>query len=432
MEILSLGEKIKTRRKELNMTLKDLAKNRITPGQISLIESGRSNPSMDLLEYLAATLNISIEHLMESEESQAEKISIYYEQVAESYILLENYDIAQKYIENALYYSEKYNLEYRKARLLFITAQIYIYKKDFQMAQRFFLSSNVIFIKNNNYEQIIKTFLNLAKITINLRAYHSASSYLRQAEKVYLDNNIEDDFLLGEIYYNMARTYFNIEDLDKALEYSNVAKKKLERTYSDRGYAKTLLVLAEEFNKRGDLSKATKYSKKALEVYRKLEHKKSVVEIEHNLGKLFYELDDLEESFKHYKISQKVINQNEFENEVDVLIDICKSHIKLKNIKECRKIVEQIDKVINESDFNRLMECKLIQYIIFNISEEYEDAQKMIMEAYAKAKESKNLLKAGEIAMKIGKHFMDKKDENRASNYLNEGIKFFEELGLIK
>ena len=53
MEILSLGEKIKRRRKELNMTLKDLAGDRITPGQISLVESGRSNPSMDLLEYLA-------------------------------------------------------------------------------------------------------------------------------------------------------------------------------------------------------------------------------------------------------------------------------------------------------------------------------------------------------------------------------------------
>ena len=53
MEILSLGEKIKKRRKELNMTLKDLAGDRITPGQISLVESGRSNPSMDLLEYLA-------------------------------------------------------------------------------------------------------------------------------------------------------------------------------------------------------------------------------------------------------------------------------------------------------------------------------------------------------------------------------------------
>ena len=90
MEILSLGEKIKRKRKELNMTLKDLAKDRITPGQISLVESGRSNPSMDLLEYLSINLNTTVEYLMESEESQAEKISTYYSQMAESYIISGN------------------------------------------------------------------------------------------------------------------------------------------------------------------------------------------------------------------------------------------------------------------------------------------------------------------------------------------------------
>ena len=37
MEILTLGDKIKRRRKELEMTLKDLAGDRITPGQISLV-----------------------------------------------------------------------------------------------------------------------------------------------------------------------------------------------------------------------------------------------------------------------------------------------------------------------------------------------------------------------------------------------------------
>ena len=68
MEILSLGEKIKRRRKELNMTLKDLAGDRITPGQISLVESGKSNPSMDLLEYLAIALKTSVEYFMETEE----------------------------------------------------------------------------------------------------------------------------------------------------------------------------------------------------------------------------------------------------------------------------------------------------------------------------------------------------------------------------
>ncbi len=73
MEILSLGEKIKRRRKELNMTLKELAGERITPGQISLVESGRSNPSMDLLEYIAITLNTSVEYLMETEKHKLKR-----------------------------------------------------------------------------------------------------------------------------------------------------------------------------------------------------------------------------------------------------------------------------------------------------------------------------------------------------------------------
>lgn len=147
MEILSLGEKIKRRRKQLNMTLKDLAKDRITPGQISLVESGRSNPSVDLLEYLADALNTNVEYLMESEESQAEKISLYYEQVGESCILQGDYEKGQRYIDNALYYCEKYNLEYRKAMIYFITAKSYMYKRDFPMAQKFFFISKCNFCK---------------------------------------------------------------------------------------------------------------------------------------------------------------------------------------------------------------------------------------------------------------------------------------------
>ena len=149
MEILTLGEKIKRRRKEQKMTLKDLAGDRITPGQISLVESGRSNPSMDLLEYLANALQTSVEYLMESEETQAEKICIYYEQSAETYILNEDYISAEEYIENALFYAEKYKLEYRKAKNLFLRANICNAKNELVLAQQLYLSANVIFIKRN-------------------------------------------------------------------------------------------------------------------------------------------------------------------------------------------------------------------------------------------------------------------------------------------
>ena len=432
MEILSLGEKIKRRRKQLNMTLKDLAKDRITPGQISLVESGRSNPSVDLLEYLASTLKTTVENLKESEESQAEKISIYYEQVGESCILNGDYEKGQRYIDNALYYSEKYNLEYRKAKIFFITAESYMFRKDFPMAQKFFLSSNVIFVKNNNYEEIIKTFLNLADIAIELKAYHSASSYLKQAEMVYNDNEVVDDFLIGEIHYNMARTYFDIEDLESALKYAYLAKEKFEQIYNDNYYARNLFTLAEDYNKKGDILNALKYSKKTLQVYKKIEHNKNIVNIERNLGKIFYELDDLDESFKHYEISKNVSIQNRIGCTNDTLIDICKNYLKLKDTKKCNSILSDIENSLTEKDVDKKIKCQLIRYTMANINENSEEAESILKDTYLFAKENGRLAKAGELAMRVGKYFMDKKNEQEAAYYLNEGIELFRQAEEVK
>lgn len=295
------------------------------------------------------------------------------------------------------------------------------------MAQKFFLSANVIFVKNNNYEQIIKTFLHLANIALELKAYHSSSSYLKQAEKVYIDNKVVDEFLMGEIYYNMARTYYDVEELDLALEYSCLARNRFEQVYNDEDYARNLFSLAEEFNKKGDLPNAIKYSKKTLEVYKKIQYNKSIVNIEHNLGKLFYELGNLDESLKHYDISKSISTQNRVGCINDILIDICKSYLKLKNTEQCSKILKDIENRIEEHDIDRKIECKLIKYTMFNIDDKPEQAESVLIDTYVLAKNSGKLSKAAELAMRVGKYFIDKKEEEEASYYLNQGIKLFDE-----
>ena len=432
MEILALGEKIKRKRKELDMTLKDLAGDRITPGQISLVESGRSNPSMDLLEYLAGALQTSIEYLMESEETQAEKISIYYEQVAESYILSGDYITGEKYIENALYYVEKYNLEYRKAKILYLRAQIYMAKDELTLAQQFFLSSNVIFIKNNNYEEIINTFLNLGKITLMLKAYHSANSYLRQAEKVYLDNSIGNDSLLGEIYYYMARSYFKTEDIGKAIDYSFLAKSKFEQVHNREEYAKTLLLISEEYNKKGDLTNAIKYSQKTLEVYKELDELNNISEIENNLGKLFYEFENIEESFKHYEISKDIRMRRKDYKIVDTLINICENYIKLKNISKCEEVLEEIASYIEEEDMEKLIDLNILWYRIYTIKEMTKEAEYILLDTYKLSRTSNLKKKSAQLAIMIGKFYIDNKRDFEAAKYLDEGVNIFKEIGILK
>lgn len=432
MEILALGEKIKRRRKELGMTLKDLAGERITPGQISLVESGRSNPSMDLLEYLAETLETSVEYLMESEETQAEKISIYYEQVAEAYILGSDYTTGEKYIENALYYAEKYNIEYRKAKNLYLRSKIYMAKGELVLAQQFFLSANVIFIKHNNFEEIINTFLNLGKITLSLKAYHSSSSYLRQAEKVYLDNEIGSDGLLGEIYYFMAQAYFKTEHIDKAINYSFLAKKKFEQVQNREEYAKTLLLLSEEYNKKGDLTNAIKYSEKTLAVYKELDELTNVSEIENNLGRLFYEFDNIEESFKHYKIAKDIRVRRNDNKVIETLINICENYIKLKNINMCEEILEEVKNYLKEDDIEALIEVNLLWYRIYTIKEMYKEAEHTLIDTYKIAKVNDLLNKAGQVAIMVGKYYIDNKKDFEAAKYLDEGVTIFKKIGVLK
>ena len=114
------------------------------------------------------------------------------------------------------------------------------------------------------------------------------------------------------------------------------------------------------------------------------------------------------------------------------MIDICKNYLKLKNTEECSKILKNIENNIEENDIDRKIECKLIKYTIFNIDEKLEQAENVLIDTYILAKNSGRLAKAGELAMRVGKYFIDKKEEEEASYYLNQGIKLFNEAEKLK
>lgn len=432
MEILSLGEKIKRKRKELNMTLKDLAKDRITPGQISLIESGRSNPSMDLLEYLSENLNTTMEYLMESEETQAEKICMYYEQIAEAYIFNNNYEDSEAYIQQALKYAEKYKLDYRIGKILFLQGEINKIKNNLKEAQLNYLSANMIFIKNNKHQEIIKVFLNLGKISIQLKSYHSAISYLKQAEAVYDENTIGDDYALGEIYYNLSNVYYIIEKVEESKKYAYLAKEKFEQINNKESYAKSLMELSEEYIKNGDISNAIKYSSKTLKLFHEISKQNDVSKIENSLGELFYSFGDITESSKHLELARRLRSNNKKDKLIDTLINICKNHIKLKNMDECTEILEYLYKLVEDDDVDRIIALNELKCTIYTINDEKELAERILMKSYNLAKEDQKLKKAADISIKISKFYMDNKEEELGVRFLEESVKLFKSIGVIE
>ncbi len=432
MEILSLGEKIKLKRKELGLTLKDLAGDRITPGQISLVESGKSNPSMDLLEYLASNLNTSVEYLMESEETQAEKICLYFEDMAEFNIMNDNLNSSEEYIEKALFYAERYNLEYRKAKNLYLRGAICISNRELALAQQYFLSANGIFIKENKYENIVNTFLKLGTITLELKAYHSAFSYFQQAEKVYTNNDIGNDFLLGQIYYHIAFTNFKLDNIDSAINYSYLSKEKFNQLNNKKEYAKSLLLIAEEYSKIGNIDKAIMYSKKTLQAFKDVNDSEYLSKIENDIGKLFFEFDNMEESFIHYNRAKELREKNNDKSLIETLINICENYIKLKDVTSSNLVLDEIMENISEGDADTLVSYYLLKYRINSLENNENEAENTLIIALDYARNIGNISKAAEISIILGKFYIDNGNDKKAAVYLNMGVELFKEQGILK
>ncbi|MGL4451946.1 MAG: helix-turn-helix domain-containing protein [Sarcina sp.] len=432
MEILSLGEKIKRKRKELNMTLKDLAGDRITPGQISLVESGRSNPSMDLLEYLANTLDTSVEYLMESEKTQAEKICLFFEQTAERNILERNTIKAEQHIESALYYAEKYNLEYRKAKNLYLRAEIYLSEDDFTLAQQFFLAANVLFIKTSSHVDMVNTYLRVGKLSLESKAYHSSNSYLKEAEKVYISNKLTEDTLLGEIHYYLSKTYFLLDDIRQAMNFAFLAKEEFMKIYDKKKYAQTLALLSEEYNELGEIENSIVYSKKSLEIYRELNQENNIAEIENSLGKLFYEFDNIEESFMHYEKAKKMRADTNDVKLVDTLINICENYIKLKDIDKCYESLKHIDEKLDSNDIEKILDYNFLKYRVALLEENVEKGEFILLDMLHISEKNNLDKRNAEICIILGKFYLDLKRDYESAKYLDKGINSLKKIGIIK
>lgn len=432
MEILSLGQKIKLKRKELDMTLKDLAKDRITPGQISLVESGRSNPSMDLLEYLANNLGITVEYLMESEESQAEKICMYFEQVAETYILSGKQEEALDYLDKALSYVNQYKLETRLAKILFLKAKVLRKKNEIEEAQKILLTASTIFLREENYQEVIKTFLLIADISLDIKAYHAACTYLKQGEVLYIDKALNNYSLIGSIYYKLALIYYKTEKLEEAKKYAYLAKKEFEYINNKEEYAMSLLETAINFEKNEDINNGILYSTRALELLKDVDNQSGISSTYNDLGELFSKLEEVNEAELHLVVAKRlIVAENDMDKLIDTKISLCRTHLKLKNIDKCEKYIRELLDKIDKKDVKRIIEVNLLKYRIFTINEELVEAEKILIDSYNLAINNNEIKIAGEISIKISKFYMENKKEEAAKEFLDVGVKILKSLKII-
>lgn len=425
MKILSLGEKIKERRKELDLTLKNLAGDRITAGQISLIESGKSNPSMDLLEYLANELNVSVEYLMETEETQANKICMYYEKLAQINILREELADAEKHINMSNEYIEKYNLDKRKAKNMHLRALIFEKREEYNLAEELLLASNVIYMKNGNYEEVINILILLGKISLKLKAYNAGYSYFQQAEKMFIEEGIFDEALIGEIYHYISLSLYKLGINDKSLEYVKLVEEKFNLIKNVQEHSNKYMSVANEYFQCGKIQESIKHMEKALELFESREKAKKHSKIKNDMGFLYSEYGEIDKSFEHLE-DAKSIREREEDSLLETLINICYNYIKVKDNNNARNtldIIKQCLQNVKYVDGKDFCNYYLLKYKVEIIENKYEEAEKTLIETLSYAEKMGYKKQSIKLSITLGKFLMDNGREEEALKYINTSIK---------
>ena len=216
-----IGTNIQNLRKEKNMTLKELAGDRITAAQISHIERDKSHTSRELLEYLASQLDVSVDYLLETKEMQSKKLTDNLILQGEILIKCNDLEKAEDQLNEAIKICDEYKVLDNYATCNFLLADINFKKGKYSESVMGYEKALYYFIKNNDKDKLYKCYLNIGKIYMIEEFYKGAILQFEFSEGILNEIQVEDVDIYKDLYSKMAYCYIKLDNNEKSLDYIN-------------------------------------------------------------------------------------------------------------------------------------------------------------------------------------------------------------------
>ena len=430
MNILSLGEKIKKLRKEKNMTLKELAGDRIIAAQISHIERDKSHTSYELLEYLSERLDVSIDYLLETKEMQSKKITDNLILQSEIYIKRDALDEAEKEIHEIIEICEEYGLSENYGKCNYLLGDIYLKRKDGATANFYFEKALFYFIKNDDKKRIFQCYMNIANIYFDEEFYQVSLTNYYFAKDILEEINIDDPDTYKELYSKISKCYMKLNDSEKSLEFIEKIG-NIDNDYSPEQEIELLVLKAKKLLAEGEYVKSKDYFAKALKIIEKEENKDKLAQIYLTVGSIYAEMGDNE---KFLEYSEKVydIKKNDTdEYMMNSLYNIIQSYIDADDFEMAKKYskLALAAAIKNKSKYD---EYKALKYYcdIYKYKGETDISIEYLIkciEIVSKLDEEKIL---GNLYIELGQLYSGISKEKELECY-QKGITIFKDLEII-
>lgn len=432
MEILSLGQKIKKLRKEKNLTLKELAGNRITAAQISHIERDKSYPSQDLLEYFSEKLETSIDYFLESKESQAKKIASSIILKSEVLFKTEKYQEAKRELSTILNLCTSYDISHECAKANFIYGLVYLVEKEYKKATSMMEKALVLYIKNEDPKGIIKSYLELGKLYILGDFYLPASNMLHQAEAMIPELEINDIELEKSIYINLSYAYMKNNQNKEAIKYAHKAESIAEKVGDLKNRGNGFFIMGNSYLQNYQYDNAQKYFHMAIKCFEKENKIFEKAKSQMLLAKVYLNLKSYSSAKEH--IEQAYILKKEFKDSqyIEILMMYCELLINDENFELALEYIREA-LYLSTKEQNKKME-PLVMRKYANLlyqSGNVDEATVSFNKCAEMLQKTGNKKELASTYFDIAKTYQGRSKEQEIGFY-SKGIDLFREIGLIE
>lgn len=259
----------------------------------------------------------SIESNIELIDNDSLKTKFLFEIAAEYYYLNKN-NSSFKTSKKIFQISKNNNDSVSMGRSLYYMGDCY---EDFQKDSAYYLykESEKIFRLIKNDEKIAKTLFNKAHLLFTEGNYiESEVEVIKALQKIENSNNYE---LLYSCYYLQACNHTELDELDNAIEYLDLALNNLEKAnsiipdYDNYLVYKTLVIVAicNVYDKKGDFNKSINELEKT-EMFSLLKKSPTVYStVTGNLAYAYMKTGDFEKSLNYYEKSLNAIKGNKID-----------------------------------------------------------------------------------------------------------------------
>ena len=430
MQILSLGEKIKKLRKEQNMTLKELAGDRITAAQISHIERDKSHTSHELLEYLADKLGVSVDYLLETKEMQSKKITDNLILKSEIYIKCDELEEAEEQINEIIKVCKNYKLTENYGKCNNLLAEIYCKRGDYSSAIYYYEKALYYFIKNEDKEDIYNCYVSIGDIYGLDKFHKGALTHYMFAKEVLEESNIEDGDIYKELYSKISKSYMNLKQPQKALEFME----KIDRIDNEDNVKEEVNILvmkAKGLLSVGKYVESKECFNKALEIIKKEENKNRLAQVYLTMSNIYSEIGDVD---KHLEYSQKVYDitkRDENKYMMESLFNMIESYVQ-KGEYEMAKKYCKLALVSSIKNKDKYYEYKSLKFYsdMYKNQDEVETAIDYLNKCITIANNLQDSKILANLYIELGKLYSNI-SKDKELEYYQKGVLMYKDLNII-